>query len=273
MKFIKSYESNEGYYSKKYIFLDEGRSIEAVFIDKPDKNILCLSCMYGCPVGCAFCKSGETYFGKVSYRGMKDMIEFIVKDQHLVKCQKKILFSFMGSGDIMLNYLEVAKCINYLASSYKNLSISISVSGAAIENLSFLSKKLDYLPKLQFSFHSPFDKERKKIIPATRSLSKIFEELKLYRERSGGNITLNYVLLEDVNDSQEHVRGIVGLIKEFGFNLKINGYHKVNDIYSESSKKEKFIKELIGEGISPEIYFTDGVDIGAACGQLMSTKG
>jgi len=268
MKFLNSSESFSNFYVKKYNFIGKNNKIvSSVYIDRKDKDIICLSCMFGCPVKCKFCKSGQSYFGNLEYNDIIYMINYIYNDKKLSE-NKKIIFSFMGSGEPLLNYKNVYKTINYINKEYKNISISLSISGANMNKFRSFVSNLETYPKIQFSLHSAYNDERKEIIPLTDNLDYILNELYYYKMLSDKEIELNYILLNNINDSSSHINVLIDILKKYLFKLKINEYHDVNLGINESANKDKFIVLLNENNIFPEIYSTDGVDIGAACGQL-----
>ena len=253
--------------SKKYVFEEEGKLIESTYIDRKNKYIICVSCMFGCPVGCEFCASGLNYFGKLTKKEMVFMISSIIKKENLTE-EKRLLISFMGSGEPSLNMNEIKEVIQEISNKYPNTSFAISNSGVKIENLLLLNDIKDRNIKLQFSLHSPYNQERKKIIPSTDNLKKI---LKTYFKLKF-ELEINYILLNNFNDSRNHADKLSNFIKKYGFNLKINDYHEVNRNFIESTNKKLFLEVLKKNKVNFEMYSTDGVDIGAACGQLISKK-
>lgn len=280
MKLLEIQESKFNYLAKKYIFIgDNGYTVSSVYIDRMDKDIVCLSCMYGCPVGCGFCKSGENYYGKISSADMNFMCDYIAKDNNFTEEKRKV-FSFMGNGEPLLNHSQVANTINYIGNTYKNYKVSVSLSGPDIGLFPQFIKNIKVqLPKFQFSLHSPFNQERESLIPYTSNLELIWDVFNDYlNAHSDEKIELNYVLLNGINDSDWHstmLAGIINLLNDISNNkylLKINEYHLVNPKYFESVNKDNFIKKLKEFNIIPEVYSTDGVEIGAACGQLNSQQ-
>jgi adenine C2-methylase RlmN of 23S rRNA A2503 and tRNA A37 len=228
--------------------------------------------MYGCPIWCCFCKSWTTFFGNLSFDDMWWIITYISKDKDLFTKNKEIIFSFMWSWEPLINYDNVAKCINNIMKTFNNVSISIATSWVQINNLSLLTSQITYFPKIQLSLHSPFDDERKKLIPNTCNLKEIFDILSLYQSKYKAKVILNYIVLNRTNDSFKHVNWLKKILDEYQFSLKINQYHDVETWYIQSKKIWKFIEQLNKQGIFPKIYETDWVDIWAACWQLFSKK-
>ncbi|MDO8516640.1 MAG: radical SAM protein [Nanoarchaeota archaeon] len=268
MKCIKTFESNLSYFTKKYLFSEENKTVESTYVNRGDKNIICLSSMYGCPVGCKFCASGKSYFGNLKSSDILFMANYIINDSDN---KIKTLFSFMGSGEPLLNVWEVSDSIKEL-SRISDSYFSMSVSGLGIDNIDSIAndKEITKKPKIQFSLHSPFNFQRRELIPKTEDIEKVLGKLQLYKENTGKDIDLNYILLNNINDSKAHCKKLLDIINQTGFNLKINEYHLTNSGFLESKNKKKFILLLRENGVYPEVYATDGVDVNAACGQLVS---
>ena len=273
MRCVEILESSKNYPNKKYVFEKNGKTVEASYIDRKDKDIICLSSMYGCSVGCKFCASGSSYNGKLNYEDILEMAIHVYKDNSLKENNNKKLFSFMGSGDPLLNIGPVKESIKSLDKWIENSYFSLAVSGVEIYNLAFFVDDLDILkikPKMMFSLHSPFDKQRKSLIPKTQKLEYVLDMLQSYKKMIDKQVEMNYLVLQDFNDSKDHARELINLVQKTGFDLKINEYHDIGLKFKESHRKEEFIQWLKEKGVNPEIYFTDGEDIQGACGQLTS---
>jgi 23S rRNA (adenine2503-C2)-methyltransferase len=267
MKIKDILESEGNFFTRKYVFEKEGKTVESTYIDRIDKEILCISNMFGCPVKCKFCASGENYLGNLNKDDISSMIFQMVEGEDILN-GARLLISFMGSGEPMLNLEPIKGNIKLMSGIFPNSYFSISVSGVKIDNLLRLEDLEDINIKLQFSLHSPYDNQRREIIPGTDRLYKIIDVL----SRSPFPVELNYCVLDNCNDSEKHARDLARLIKDTSFNLKINKYHQVGKDFIESRNKGRFMDILEKNGINFEVYSTDGVDIGAACGQLKSEK-
>lgn len=265
MKLKKILISKGDFLTKKYIFENGGKTIEAVYVDRVNKNIICMSCMFGCPVKCKFCASGETYFGKLNSHEMNEIIFEIVSKESLNQ-EKKLLISFMGTGEPCLNLDSIIKTIEFISQKYPKSYFAISISGTASKKLEKLNNVKNKNVKIQFSLHSPYDDERKNLIPLTDNIGNIFAILSTLNF----DIEINYLLLNNINDSETHAIELCNLVRGTNYSLKINEYHAVGKGFIESMNKQNFISILKKERICFETYATDGVDIGAACGQLKS---
>ncbi len=265
MKTIQVLESKEKFPARKYVFIKNGKSVESTYIDRGNKDIICVSTMFGCPVKCNFCASGNSYLGNLSKEEIISMVDSIIENEGL-KNEKKLLIFFMGSGEPLLNADQVLGVIEELIKRGSNFHFAMSVSGINIKNLKLFSHLSRDKLKVQFSLHNPFNEERKNMIPLTEDLDKIFQELSCLKF----DTEINYIVLEGINDSERHARELSNFIKKHKFKLKINEYHKIGNEIWESSKKDAFLSILRKNNVDFELYSTDGADIRGACGQLTS---
>jgi len=262
MKIKMILNSNGKFLAKKYIFEKENKTVEFTYVNRLEKHIICISCMFGCPVGCNFCASGNSYNGNLNSEDMIFAIKEIITNEK-IPSNERLLLSFMGSGEPLLNVEQVKKEIDFF-NKFTNIYFSISVSGIEIERISLFDNRENI--KVQLSLHNPDNLERKKMIPGTEDLVKIFRVLSKLRNE----IEINYILIDGINDSESHAEKLAALINTFKFNLKINEYHQINDSLRESSKKEAFLRTLDKNKLNYELYSTNGVDVKGACGQLVS---
>jgi 23S rRNA (adenine2503-C2)-methyltransferase len=265
MKIKNILESEGDFFARKYIFEKEGKTVESTYIDKVNKEIICVSNMFGCPVKCKFCASGSNYFGNLNKDDISDMIFKIVEGED-ISHNRKLLISFMGSGEPLLNLGPIKDNIKLMSRIFTNSYFAISMSGVKIDNLNRLNELDGIDINLKFSLHSPYDSQRRQIIPRTDSLDKIINVL----SDSPFPVELNYCVLDKFNDSDKHAKDLAVLIKDTNFNLKINKYHQIGNSFIESKNKGKFIAALEKNGVDFEVYTTDGADINGACGQLTS---
>jgi 23S rRNA (adenine2503-C2)-methyltransferase len=264
MKIKNILESNGKFLTKKYIFEKEDKTVEFSYINRLDKHIICVSCMFGCPVGCIFCASGSSYFGNLTSEDMISSIKNIIIKEKIPK-EERVLISFMGSGEPLLNIEQIKKVI-YFFKEFPNVNFAISVSGIEIERIFLFNNEPNI--KIQLSLHNPNNLERKQMIPYTEDLNKILGVL----SKLNNEVEINYILLDGINDSKIHAEKLAGLANSFKFPLKINEYHKIRDSIYESSKKGEFLKILQKNKTNYEMYSTDGADIGGACGQFVSQQ-
>jgi len=123
--------------------------------------------------------------------------------------------------------------------------------------------------KLQISFPVADDTLRRQLIPVASPSHEVAALASLWK-KSMGPVELNCVLLDGVNDADSHARQLADFAKAFDLPVKINQYHDVELGYRQSRRRMSFVRTMWRHGIKPELYRTDGADVGAGCGQLRS---
>lgn len=254
--------------TKKYL-LPVGNNImvETTYVDYANKHIICFSSMIGCPIGCRFCVSGYAKTQRVlTAAEMVEQCKIVIEREHLLD-NKPWLFSCMGEGEPFLNYDNVLQALQGLAHLYPNSKLALSTSGIKPNLIKKLAKEQFPVPfKLQVSVHSSSDEIRRTIMPVSRPLAELksaLDEFKL----SHKELELNYVLIENVNDSNEDARGLASFAGDIL--VKLNMLNPVpQSNFHFTSRFDQFVTILNEQGTTWEFYETNGTDIEAACGQL-----
>lgn len=256
-------------YDNKYIY--------AVCLPNKNKKTVCISTQVGCPVSCSFCLSGKTKFSRNLSRG--EILEEILYIENDIK-EKVSGVLFMGMGEPMLNYKNLTSVIKTLISK-KEMNIGkrhITVSSMGIiPAIKSLADEM-YCVRFALSLHSTDDKQRKKLVPNNfdTKITDLLSVCKYYLKKTNSRITIEYVLLKDINDTSTDAHRLARLMK--ASNL-INPSVQVNLIpYNETNSFDyktplqvsvlNFKKILKLNGITVNIREPKGLDIGAACGQL-----
>jgi len=234
---------------------------------KYGKNTICVSCQIGCSVGCVFCYSGRQKF-KRNLNGEEIINQVEIAGNIIGK--KPTAIVFMGMGEPLLNLknvLEVAEDIhNKFLVAYHRITISTS-------GLKDINKLLKIKFNVAVSLHSPFDKIRKKLIPAGISTRCIVNFAKKYCKMHNKKtyIMIEYALINKVNDQDKDLKRLLNLgwPKRTLFNLiEFNSIGK----FKKSSAYEKFKLAIIKNGFKCFIRKSRGKDIGASCGMLNFSK-
>jgi 23S rRNA (adenine2503-C2)-methyltransferase len=276
MEVVKRWFSADSITTKYVHRTTDNYFIEASYINRKEKHIICVSTQVGCIVGCRFCVSGvrgkKRFKRGLTYNEIVEQCLHIIKDINFEAEKKPLLISLMGEGEPFLNFTQCLKALNELFSLNWSVPIrfSISTSGIRPDLIKRLGEKGSNLPlKLQISLHGPTDSVRQQLIPFTKPLAEILEAAREY-EKSGGRIDWNYVMCEGVNDHIENA-DILCKILPPGAHVKFNRLNTFNGLRFEKVSYEKvqyFRKLLEMQGYSTEYYETDGSDINATCGQL-----
>ena len=256
---------------KLRLALHDGESVEIVVIPSADRVTLCLSTQVGCPVGCRFCASGAN--GLVRNLRAGEMLEEFLAGcaEAGRKCDNIV---FMGIGEGLLNFGELAKVLDTLTSpegfSMSPRRITVSTSGyvPGIGKLAELGKEFT----LAVSLHAPDDATREKIIPdkLRYPIAEILEAADLYRDRSGRLCTLEYTRLAGINDSPEQAEALGRLALRHRAKINLIPYNETGTSFRRPRRDviEEFEKTVAATGAAVTRRVERGARSTAACGQL-----
>jgi 23S rRNA (adenine2503-C2)-methyltransferase len=259
--------------TKKYLFpAGPGKFIETAFIPDDDRQTLCVSSQVGCKMGCLFCMTAKQGFQANLTSG-----EIINQLRSIPERDTITNIVYMGMGEPFDNTEEVLKSLDILTSTYgfgmSHKRITVSTIGVIPGMKSFLERSSCHLA---ISLHTPFDEERRKLMPVQHvyPIRSILEEVKKYDLGRQRRVSFEYILFKGINDTPAHVRELVRLLS--GLNCRINliRFHPIPGTPLESSPEpviEDFRDALNKKGIMTTIRRSRGQDIYAACG-LLSTK-
>lgn len=259
----------------KYIFkTHDGYLIESVAIaDKNNLFTLCISSQIGCSYACQFCATGRMKL-------MRNLTPHEIIEQFVVvNYQHKIKnIVFMGMGEPFHNSKNVFEVVDFFVNRFE-LSpkrISISTSGVISGIRRLVEKKIKV--NLCISLHATIQKRRNKIMPDLEkiSLTELKEVLLNYYQTIKNPILVEYIMIKDVNDSENDLVSLISFLKSFSF-IKINliAYNKIgNDEYEPSHPKTiaQWLNVLKSKGLHTVQRYKKGDDIAAACGQLFISK-
>lgn len=264
--------------TKKYLFeTTDNHKIETVLIPTEERNTLCISTQVGCPLGCKFCATG--YLGFKRNLSAGEIIEQLVQvDREQDSDITNIVF--MGMGEPLLNYDEVIKTLRiFFDIPGKRFGRNrITLSSVGIPEKIIQLADSEFKIKLAFSLHSCFDEIRSVIAPINKKypLRENIEALKYYTNKTKTRITFEYVMLENINDREEDVKGLIRLCNQLPSKINLIPFNRINygDLENlnynppSSEKINKFADKLRENNITVMIRATMGDDINAACGQL-----
>jgi 23S rRNA (adenine2503-C2)-methyltransferase len=261
----------------KFSFLlKDGYRIESVYIPEEKKVTLCISTQVGCRFGCLICRTGQMGFKRNLTSG--EIIEQIIMMRRSVDPDKKITnLVFMGMGEPLDNYDNLKKALNVITNS-KGLDFSprrITVSTVGyIPNFNKFGNDFPNVG-LAVSFNAADNKTRDSIIPLNKkySIDELTKALKDYPLIKRRFITIEYVMIDGLNDSLAYAHKLAKLLR--GLKCKIN-LISYNDIGSSEFKApckenlDQFRQILIDSGYTCITRRSRGMDIKAACGCLVS---
>lgn len=274
IQILERYDSKDNS-TKKYLFsLSDDNVIESVMMKYKHGISLCLSTQVGCKMGCEFCAStADGLVRNLSSSEMLDQVYKIQKDLD-VSISNIVL---MGSGEPLDNYHNLMKFLRTIHDEHgKNISyrsITLSTCGVVPRIYDLADEHLPIT--LSISLHTPFDEERKKIMPIAKkySIEEIIKACKHYISKTNRRITFEYALIEDVNDGYKDAVELAKLLRGMLCHVNLiplNPIDEYNKKYPKTQSIKTFNEVLEKRGITSTIRREMGRDVNAACGQLRS---
>jgi len=276
--------------TRKWLFdVGQGNAIESVFIPEDDRGTLCISSQAGCNVGCRFCSTGHQGFNRnltaaeiigqlwwARHELLKDI------DSSRLHAGEKIADTrvisnvvMMGMGEPLLNYDPVVTAVRLMlddnAYGLSRRRVTISTSGV-VPMMDRLSQ--DCPVALAVSLHAPNDALRDQLVPLNKKypLAELLAACERYLEFAPRDfITFEYVMLDGVNDSDQHAHELVDLVRRVHCKLNLipfNPFPASGLKRSVAARIKTFSQILSDAGIVTTVRKTRGDDIDAACGQL-----
>ena len=270
--------------TRKYLFkLHDGHEIETVYIPETERGTLCISSQVGCTLNCTFCHTGtmrlvrnlEPHEIVGQLVAVRDDLEDW-QDNEAKRAVSNIVM--MGMGEPLYNTDHVINALNVMSdgdgTALSKRRITLSTSGV-IPKIDQLSADLDV--SLAVSLHAPNDELRNELVPLNRKypLKELMAACKRYSDNithRHNTITMEYVMLRDVNDKPEHARQLVKLLRGIPVKVNLIPFNPFPHAGYERSRKSDilaFHKFLNDNGVMTTVRTTRGDDIDAACGQLV----
>lgn len=264
---------------KWLIEVDHQNSIETVFIPEADRGTLCISSQVGCALDCSFCATAQQGFNR-NLENWEIIAQMWVANKALganPKAERKISnVVFMGMGEPLLNVTHVfpvAKLLmddNAYGLSKRRVTISTAGVVPAIDKL-----KAEVDVSLAISLHAPNNALRDELVPVNKKYPLEVLMPALHRYVADGHakkhITVEYVMLDHVNDELQHAHQLVellgGLVCKVNL-IPFNPFPNTPYLRSSNNRVHRFQRVLHEAGINCTIRKTRGDDIDAACGQL-----
>ncbi len=259
----------------KYLFrLDDGATIEAVFIPDERRRTICISTQAGCPLKCAFCLTGVAgYKRNLKSWEILGQVAAVMEDGERATLPWNIVV--MGMGEPLLNYDATVGAMRILmdpegfAVAPRKLTLSTVGILPALEKL----MQEPVRPNLAISLHAPNALLRRQLMPIEEkyALSAVIAAAQRYPIPRGGLVTYEYVLLKDVNDTTRHARELVRLLKGARAKVNLIPLNPAPDIPFAPPAPEAvdaFCRVLADAHVMVSVRRPRGQDILAACGQL-----
>ena len=250
---------------------------ESVLIPTSDRRTACISSQIGCPVRCTFCASGLG--GLDGNLAAGQIVEQVWHLTQLLPAERITHVVFMGMGEPLANFDSVVAATGILMADWGlNISgrrITISTVGvpAQIRRLADLGLPVT----LAISLHAPNDELRRRLIPWANyvAIDQLIDAGRYYFDKTGREITLEYILLRHINDRESHARELTQVARRLRSNVNLIRYNEVKGLPYQrpaSDDVHRFQAILATAGINCHIRASRGRDIAAACGQLRREK-
>jgi len=261
----------------KYLFrLEDGSTIETVFLPEKSRATACLSSQVGCKFGCSFCASSP--FGFVRNLEPSEILDEVifVKSKNAGIPLTNIVF--MGIGEPFDNYDNVMKAVRMLndkdAFNIGARRITISTCGV-IPGIKKLEKE-GLQVELSVSLHSANDSVRSKLVPVNKKypIKNLMEACREYIKTTNRVITFEYILIKGINCSARDAAELASLLKNIKCKVNTIAYNRITKDYAKPSEKEVkvFLDALKSKNINVTHRRSKGEDIDAACGQLRISR-
>lgn len=249
--------------------------VEMVLIPEQKRATLCLSSQIGCALACSFCATGSQGFNGNLTAGQ--IIGQLYLACQRVKGSARISnLVFMGMGEPLLNLDAVLPAVNIamddLAFGLSRRRVTLSTAGVvpAIRQLAEVSRA-----SLAVSLHAPEDSLRDILVPLNKKypIAQLLDACQIYGAALGKSreVTIEYILIRGVNDSDEHWRKLSSLLRDLPCKINLipfNAFAGSDYQAPLPARVQAFWKGLCSAGFRVTVRTERGADINAACGQL-----
>ncbi|HEY4108658.1 23S rRNA (adenine(2503)-C(2))-methyltransferase RlmN [Puia sp.] len=256
--------------------------IEGVLIPTDERKTACVSSQIGCSLSCKFCATG--YMARqrnLDYDEIYDEVVLLNQQSERVYEKKLTNIVFMGMGEPLLNYKNVLKAIERITNPTDGLGMSprrITVSTAGVAKMirQLGDDKVKF--KLALSLHAANDTKRNEIMPINESnnIGALIDALNYFYQQTGNEITFEYILFRDFNDSRQDADELVKLYRQVPADLvNIIEYNPIEQALfakPEEHAIQQFMQHLEKNKVNARLRRSRGKDIDAACGQLANKE-
>jgi 23S rRNA (adenine2503-C2)-methyltransferase len=251
----------------------DGHILESVLIAQSGRMTVCLSTQLGCRIKCPFCASGKGKFGRNLTAG-----EIVEQVSVISRHQKQAITNivFMGMGEPLDNYEATMRAIEILTAdwgfSLGGRRITVSTSGMTPMIERFVQDSRGRV-RLSISLHSSDQETRNRLVPINKKyrLDDLIKTLEKIHKVLKRDITFEYTLIADVNDSDREARGVGKIAARLGAKVNLIPYNPIREMDYKTPSPErvaKFQSLLEARNVRVTVRQTAGRDIDAACGQL-----
>ena len=271
---VEAVQSSEDGTSKFLLRLHDGSKVETVLIPEVDHDTLCVSTQVGCAMGCRICRTAK--MGLVRNLTAGQIVSQLLAVRRQIPESRVSNVVFMGMGEPLANFDETVRAVSILTHpngpqiSWRRLTVSTSGLVPKIIELGRSTRV-----KLAVSLNAVTDEQRNIIMPINRTypISELLAALKNYPLSRGDRITIEYVLIKGLNDSDTDARQLVRLLNPIRAKVNLIPLNEDDSGEFQSSNAERvlrFQEILMSRSLLAIVRRSRGADIRAACGQLAS---
>ena len=257
------------------------QQVETVYIPDGDRATLCVSSQVGCALACTFCSTAQQGFNRnltvSEIIGQVWRASKIIGNFGVTGVRPITNVVMMGMGEPLLNVANVVPAMEIMLDDFayglSKRRVTLSTSGV-VPALDKLASQIDVA--LAISLHAPNDEIRDEIVPINKkyNIEPLMRSVNDYLKVSNANhgkVTIEYVMLDHVNDGVEHAHELAKVLKNTPCKINLipwNPFPNAPYAKSSNSRIDRFQKTLMEYGLTVIIRRTRGDDIDAACGQL-----
>ena len=274
---IKLLIKQQGENVNKYLFeLEDGNKIESVLMFHDYGISICVSSQVGCNMTCAFCESGRL-------KRVRNLLAYEIVQQILLieeDIKKRITHVVvMGIGEPFDNYDNVMRFVKIIncgkGIDIGSRHITISTCGVVPGIKKFMNEEGQV--NLAISLHAPNDELRNKLMPINKAynIEELMTTIKEYIAKTNRRVTFEYIMLEDINDSEKEAKELVKLLRGINCYVNLIPYNETDNIGFKRTKEWKILKFydiLKSNKINTTVRKEFGGKVDAACGQLRANN-
>lgn len=273
LELVLKHISADGTVKALYSLVD-GHLIESVLMKHHYGNSICVTTQVGCNIGCSFCASG--LLKKKRDLNAGEIIAQIIETERILK-ERIAYVVVMGIGEPFDNYQNLLKflsTINHpkgLAIGARHITVSTSGIVPKIREYAHMGLQVN----LAISLHAPNNEIRSKLMKINQAypVEEVIGAIKYYLSVAKRRVTIEYILIDGLNDSQETALELVKVLRGLNVYVNLIPYNEVIESGYKRSKTETmeaFYDTLMKNKIQVTLRKEQGHDINAACGQLRS---
>lgn len=259
----------------KYLYgLKDGNLIETVVMNHDYGYSICVTSQVGCNMGCRFCASGILK-KKRNLTAGEIMSQIIESERAYGKRISYVVV--MGIGEPFDNYEHL---MTFLTNANSPKGLEIGARHMTVSTCGIVPKIKEYADEqlqinLAISLHAPNNDVRNQLMPINKAypIEQVIDAIRYYMTKTNRRITIEYILIDELNDKREHAYELLKLLKGLNVYVNLIPYNEVTEAPFKRSKRENqeaFYDVLKKGGMNATLRKEQGHDINAACGQLRS---